>query len=93
MTQLTVSIEDVSTEAVVVHEELLDDERSVQRGSWSLCWQNVVIRHTLYYIKSLTYSFRPSPYVVILARFSQRAFQGTKVQHFFVICKFSLRFS
>ena len=39
-------IEDVSTETVVRHEELLDDKRSFLRGSWSLYRQKISLHHS-----------------------------------------------
>ena len=43
--KLYLSVQDVSTETVVRHEEQLDGKRSVLRGSWSLCRQKIGIRH------------------------------------------------
>ena len=44
--KLNLPIEDVSTETVVRHEELLDDKRSFLRGSWSLCRQKITLHHS-----------------------------------------------
>ena len=51
--ELHLSIQDVPTETVVRHEELLDHKRSSLRGSWSLCRQKKIFLHLYLNIKSL----------------------------------------